>query len=113
MKKTLLVSLVALGTTAFAASDTFKVTLLQDSVVEGKSLKAGDYKVSVENGNAVFKQGKQSIEVPARQETETSKNPTSISTYRDGTNLQEIRLGGTHTKLVFDGSTSTAPHAGI
>lgn len=110
MKKVVL-SFVALGTLAFAANDTFKVNLLQDSVIEGKALKAGEYKLSFENGTAVFKQGKEAVEVPARQENQASKVSTTVLQYQDGTNLQEIRLGGTHTRIVFDNNSSM--HSGM
>jgi len=111
MKKTLLLSFVALGATAFAASGTFKVNLTQDSVIEGKTVKAGQYKISVENGNAVLKQGKQSIEVPAREETEPDKVSSTELMYKDNTNLQAIRMGGTHTNIVFEGAAPM--HSGL
>jgi hypothetical protein len=106
MKKTLLLSFVVLGATAFASSNSFKMNLAQDSVVEGKTLKAGDYKVSVENGNAVIKHGKDTIEVPAREATETDKFPTTSLIYKDTDKLSEVRFGGTHTKIVFEGAAT-------
>jgi hypothetical protein len=112
MKKTLLLSLVALGATAFASGNknAFKMTLTQDSVVEGKTLKPGDYKVSIENGNAVIKQGNDTIEVPAHQENEASKFPSTSLVYQNDGKLSEVRFGGTHTKIVFEGDSSM--HAG-
>jgi hypothetical protein len=111
MKKTLLLGFVALGTTAFAASgNALKVNVFQDSTVEGKTLKAGDYKISLENGNAVIKQGKESIEVPAREETDANKfTRTELIYQADGKNLKEINVAGTHTKIIFEGSASTQP----
>lgn len=106
MKKALCLSFVALGTMAFAASNTYKVNVLQDSVIEGKALKAGQYKVSIENGNAVFTAGKELITVPAREETQPNKVSSTEMIYTDGTNLQEIRVGGTHTKIKFDGGAA-------
>jgi hypothetical protein len=106
MKKTLLLTFVALGATAFASSNTFRMTLTQDSVVEGKTLKAGDYKVSIENGNAVIKQGKETIEVPAREENESSKYSTTSLLYQNDDKLSEVRFGGTHTRIIFEGATS-------
>jgi hypothetical protein len=107
MKKTLLVSLVALGSLAFAAGSTFKVNLDQDSVVAGKSLKAGTYKISVENGNAVLTHGKESIEVPAKEETAPNRYSDTALTYSGNANLEEIDLGGTHTKIVFEATAPT------
>ncbi len=93
--------------TASAAS--YKVSLHQDSVVEGKSLKAGDYKVEVKDNNtAVITKGKQSVEVPVRTETAASKFASTQVQYNDSNKLQEIRVGGTSTKLVFGSTTPTA-----
>jgi hypothetical protein len=103
MKKTLLLSFMVLGATAFASSNTFKMDLTQDSVVEGKTLKAGEYKVSIENGNAILKQGKQTIEVPAREVSDPNKFQSSSLIYKADGNLTEARFGGTHTKIVFEG----------
>ena len=106
MKKALVLSFVALATSAFAASGSYKVNVLQDSVIEGKAIKAGQYKVSVENGNAVFTSGKNTIAVPAREETQSNKVSTTEMIYSDSTNLQEIRVGGTHTKITFTDASS-------
>jgi hypothetical protein len=105
MKKILLLGFAALGATAFAASNTFKVQVFQDSVVEGKTLKAGEYKLAIENGNAVISEGKESIHVPAREETEPNKISATELIYHDNTQLQEIRIGGTHTRIIFEGAT--------
>ncbi len=109
MKKTLLLSFFALGATAFAAGNTYKVTIDHDSVVEGKTLKAGGYKVSVENGNAVFTRGSQTVEVPAVLKTEPNKNPTTVMTYESATDLHEIRVGGTHTHIILEGAEPIQP----
>jgi len=106
MKKRLLFGFLAIGVAAFAAGNTVKVNLTQDSVIDGKTFKAGEYKISIENGSAVLKQGKQSFDVPAREETEANKIASTELYYKNGTDLQEIRVGGTHTKIVFEG---TAP----
>jgi hypothetical protein len=51
MARKLLLFLFALGVTAsIASAETFKITLLQDSRIDGKPLKAGQCKVLLENG---------------------------------------------------------------
>jgi hypothetical protein len=91
-----------------ASAANYHVSLHQDASVNGKQLKAGDYKIEVKDDVAVMKRGKQSIEVPVKTETATSKfNSTQIQ-YADSNKVQEIRIGGTNTKLVFGGSTGTA-----
>lgn len=106
MKKTLFVGFFALSALTFAAGNTYKVNLLQDSIVEGKTLKAGEYKVSVDNGTAVFKRGKESVEVHARIENDSQKFGDTVMTYKGSNDLREIRVGGTHAKIVLD---SAAP----
>ena len=54
-----------------------------------------------DNNTAVLRQGKQIIEVPVRAETAASKFSTTQVQYTNSNNLQEIRIGGTATNLVF------------
>ncbi len=90
-----------------ASADSYRVSLHQDAKVDGKEIKTGDYKIEVKNDTAVMKRGKETIEVPVRTETVASKfNNTQIQ-YNNNT-IQEIRLGGTNTKLVFGGDKTTA-----
>lgn len=93
---------------ASAATGTFRVSILQDSVVDGKTLKAGDYKLEMQNNVAVLKHGKDTIQLPAREEQSNSKFSTTEIQYTNNNDLQEIRLGGTNTKIVF-----TQPDAAV
>jgi hypothetical protein len=88
-----------------ASAATYNVTLFQPSVVAGKDLKAGDYKVTVDGDKAVISMGKQKVEASAKMETADSKfSSTSVRyTTEDGKmKIQEIRLGGTNQKVVFN-----------
>lgn len=96
---------------ASAAAGTYKVQIFQDSVIDGKQVKAGDYKIEMENNTAVLKQGKQTVELPARAETAPNKFPTTEIRYTNNNNLQEICVGGTTTKIVFDGANASS-HVG-
>ncbi len=91
---------------AFAGANTYKVSILQDTMVEGKQVKAGDYKVAVENNTATLKHGKESIEVPAHVEQAQSKYSNTQVQYVDNA-LREIHVGGTPTKIVFAGGGAT------
>jgi hypothetical protein len=91
---------------AFAASGTYKVNILQDSVVEGKQIKAGDYKIEVENNTAVLKRGKETVEVPAHTEQSQSKYSNTQVRYVDNA-ISEIHVGGTMTKIVFTGGAGS------
>ncbi|HVT95205.1 MAG TPA: hypothetical protein VHD76_20295 [Bryobacteraceae bacterium] len=88
-----------------ASAQTFHVTLLQATVLNGTPLKAGDYSVKVDSGKATFQRGKDTAESPVKVETEMRKYPSTIFKYTtegSGTmHLTEIRLAGTNTKLVF------------
>lgn len=107
MKKAALGFFTAALMVAAAATGTFKVSLLQDSVVDGKMLKAGDYKVEMQNNVAVLKHGKNVVQLPAREETATQKFATTEIQYSNNNDLQEIRVGGTNTKIVFTGDNAS------
>lgn len=90
---------------AFASASTYTVTLFQPSVVAGKELKPGDYKITIENEKAVIAKGKEKVEAPVKLENNDSKfNTTSVRyTNADGKmKVTEIRLGGTNTRVVFN-----------
>lgn len=96
---------VLLGSTA-----TYKVVIAEKVTVDGKELAAGDYKVEINDTTAVLRHGKDSTEVKVTTETNDSKyNATSVRFLQEGgkNKLQEIHIGGTKTKLLFD-SANTA-----
>jgi len=89
--------------TASAAS--YTVTIFQTSQFGGKDLKPGEYKVVVENDKVVIQKGKEKVEQTAKVETADSKFASTSVRYSDQNGkmkVQEIRLGGTTTKLVFN-----------
>jgi hypothetical protein len=100
--------LLSFGTLALAiasAASNYHFTLFQNSVVAGKELKPGDYKLQLNGDKAIIKVGKETVEAAVKVENGTQKfSETSV---RFGTadgkmTVQEIRLGGTSTKLVFN-----------
>ncbi len=87
-----------------SAAETYRVKLLQSTVLNGSELQPGDYKVMVDGEKAVFQQGKQKAETPVKVEKEGKKYESTIFKYDNagGTmHLIEIRLAGTNTKLLF------------
>ena len=87
-----------------ASAATYKVTLTQLSVVSGNELKAGDYRLNVQNDKVTIVNGKHSVEVPVKIENVEQKYDSTAVRYSDEggkTTISEIRLGGTKTKLVF------------
>ncbi|MGH9721198.1 MAG: hypothetical protein ACRD8O_13365 [Bryobacteraceae bacterium] len=90
---------------ATAAAKSYSVTLFQPAQVGATELKAGDYRVELKDSKAVITNGKQSVEVEVKVETTQEKfNSTSVR-FQNGDGkykIQEIRLGGTKTRLVFN-----------
>lgn len=90
---------------AVASAKTYSVTLFETSVVAGTELKPGDYKVDVKDAKVVISNGKQSIEAPVKVETADKKFGSTSVRYTNGNGklaIQEIRLGGTKQKLLFN-----------
>ncbi len=97
--------ILSLATLALALSaETHRITLFQSTVLNGKELKPGDYKVEIKDSKAIISQGKQSVESAVRVENADATFGSTSVRYANGDgkyNLKEIRLGGTKTKLVF------------
>jgi hypothetical protein len=99
---------LALSTVALAMASSagnYRITLLQPSLVHGTELKAGDYKLEVDNDKAVFRNGKKEMEAPVKVESGDEKFSRTTFKYNQAEGkyqLQEIRIGGSHTKLVFE-----------
>jgi hypothetical protein len=104
MKKILL-SFATVALAVASAAQTHRVTLFQPSVVAGTELKPGEYKVTVEGDKATLTSGKTSVSANVKTETADSKFSSTTVRYSNGDGkytVQEIRLGGTTTKVVFE-----------
>lgn len=89
---------------ASAATASYRVTLFQPSMFGSTELKPGDYKIEVKDNKAVVKGGKSVVEADVKIETANEKFSSTSVRYANGDGkykVQEIRLGGTNTKLVF------------
>ena len=107
-KLTLGFATLALGV-AGAASYSFTVT---DPVWVGNTqLKPGEYKVEMQGGQAIFKSGKQAVEVPAVQEKADKKFPYTSFESVDS-KIREIHLGGTSTTIKLNTPESAAKPVG-
>ena len=96
---------LALGVASAASS--YKVTIPADTWAGDTQIKAGDYKVTMTGSQAVFTMGKQTVQVAASIENNTSKfSDTMLEA--NGNKLQAIDLGGTNTKIVFKATKSGA-----
>ncbi len=90
---------------AVAGAKTYSITLFQPSVVGQTELKPGDYRVEVQDTKVVIKNGNQTVESAVKVEKANEKFSATSVRYAssDGKyRINEIRLGGTNMKLVFD-----------
>lgn len=107
---------VILGFATFAlalvsAAETHRITLYQDAVINGKQMKAGDYKMVIDGSKAVISKGKESVEANVNVENADAKfSQTAVRMANaDGKFLvKEIRVGGTKTKVVFPQASAQA-----
>jgi hypothetical protein len=102
MVKNVLLGFVTAALAVASAAGSYSVTFYQPVTINGTELKAGDYKLELkDNGMAVIKQGKTMTEAPVKVETENQKFSRS-SVRINGMQVEEIRLGGTTKRLVFE-----------
>lgn len=99
--------LTALSVGALAASPrTYHLTVAQNSVVEGQPLKAGSYKLEMNNNTAVIRNGRHTVKVLAHLKTVQTKFSNTEVEYT-GKNMKRINFGGTHTSIIFNSSANT------
>jgi hypothetical protein len=104
MKKTLFV-FATLALAMASAATNYKLTLFQPSMISGTELKPGDYKIEMKDNKVVVKGGKNVVETDGKLETTNEKFSTTSVRYTNADGkmkVQEIRLGGTNSKIVFN-----------
>ncbi len=97
-KKLLVSAILGLG---IASAASYNVTLTHPSSVKGTQLKAGDYRINVENDKVVFMKGKESVEAPVKIQNADKKYSVTAVRYAADNSILEIQVGGTKTALVF------------
>lgn len=110
MLKKITVSFATLALAVASAASGYKLNLFQPTTVKGQELKAGEYRLEVKDDKAVISAGKQSVEVPVKVENGSEKFRSTSVRYENSNGtmkIQEIRLGGTTTKLVFADTTAS------
>jgi len=85
-----------------SAATSYNVTFFEPVVVNGTTLKPGEYKVEINDNKATIKKGKVVAESSVKVENNEAKYPSTSVRLVGGTQVEEIRVGGTHTKLVFE-----------
>jgi hypothetical protein len=114
MKKVLAV-MFAIGMSVAYAASSYHVTLYKPTTINGTQLKAGDVKLELQGDKVVIKQGKTSVESSVTVQNGSQKfDFTTVGYAGDSTNnqVQEIRLGGTTTKILFEAGSKTAAAGG-
>ena len=102
MTKKFLTAFAVLALAVASAASSYRVTLFQASEIGGKQLKAGDYKMHIEGEKVTLAAGKEMIETTGKVETSSEKYSTTTVRYGGDSRVQEIRIGGTNTKVVFN-----------
>ena len=104
MRKVLPLFMVVAGL-AVAGARSYTVSVSRPNMIGATELQPGDYKIEVGGDKAVIRQGKLQTESPVKVEegdTKFTNNVVRYVTSADGrAHIQEIRIGGTRTKLVF------------
>src|SRR5579863_2290972 len=105
MVKTFLLGFASLALVVASAASTYNVTFYQPVMVNGSELKPGDYKLELKDKTVMIRQGKSITEAPVTVATENQKfQRTAVRL--NGMQVEEIRIGGTNTRLVFDKPTN-------
>jgi hypothetical protein len=103
MRKLLLA--FAIAGLAVASAKTYRVQLYEPALLGTMQLAPGEYRVEVVGDKAVIRNGKVQGEAPVKMEENDKKYgfTTVRFTNADGKlHVQEIHLGGTKSKLVFN-----------
>ena len=91
---------------AMGATSSFRLNLLQPSVINGQELQPGEYRIEVMDNKAIVSKGKKTVaESQVKVETSDTKFGSTSVRYSNGDGkykVQEIRVGGTNTRLVFN-----------
>ncbi len=102
--KTLL-SVLALLTASAAFAKSYSLTLHENSILGATELKAGTYKLDLTGDKATISDGRTKAEAQVKVETASGKFSSTTVRYTNGDGkyrVQEIRIGGTNMKLVFN-----------
>jgi len=106
MKKMLIVTALAVSSFTIASAKSYDIVLSSPTKAGSLELKPGQYRLKVEGTNAVFTNidSAKSFTTPVKVENATEKfDVTQVETNKVGSedSIQEIDLGGSHTKLGF------------
>lgn len=99
--------ILGLGAVSASAASSHKVVFFKDVVVNGSTVKAGEYKVEVSENKATLKHGDTVVAAPVKIE-HNAERYTNNAVKLFGGEVEEIRLRGTDIRLVFEKPEATA-----
>ncbi len=105
MVKNIVLGFASVALAVASAASSYNITFYQPVIVNGSELKAGDYKLEVKDKTALLKHGKTETEAPIKIENDGQKYART-AVRMNGTTVEEIRIGGTTTRIVFDKTTN-------
>ncbi len=79
---------------------TYTINLIQPAVVNGAQLKPGEYRLIVDVTKVTLQRGHETIEIPTAKVETVDKKYEANAIRFDGAKLEEIRLGGTKTRII-------------
>ncbi|HEX4137584.1 MAG TPA: hypothetical protein VHY84_23445 [Bryobacteraceae bacterium] len=107
MKFPKVLTLTMLSLAVAAAASVHTITLYEPVSVGATQLKPGVYTVEMKGDKAIFKSGKNMVEVPATFGATDKKNQSTLMLTSDS-KLREIDFGGTNEKILFAAEGETA-----
>lgn len=90
---------------AHAKTKAYSIQLYEPAILGSTTLTPGEYKVEVDGDQAVVRNGKMEGKAPVKVENADTKYSTTAVRFAnpDGKmHIQEIHIGGSKTKLVFN-----------
>jgi hypothetical protein len=111
MTKNIIVAFVIFAVALAWAASGHTVNFSKPAMVGSTEIKAGDYKLELNGDKATLTKGKTTVEADVTVENGATKyNQTSACCLgQDGKyRLQEIRVGGTNTKVTFKENSGMA-----
>lgn len=104
MRKVLMLVIGVAGL-ATAGTKSYSIELHEPALLGANVLAPGEYRVEVFDQKAVIRNGKTHCEAPVKVESADRRYGTTSVRFNKGDgkmHIQEIHIGGTKTKLVFN-----------
>lgn len=104
MTKKIVLSLATFALAIAVGASNYNLTLTKPAVVGGTEIKPGEYKVELNGNKVTLKSGKSVVDADVQVDNATTKftQTTYCCLAEDGKyRIQELRIGGTSTKLTF------------